>query len=163
MRVEVRKQLRSGGRALDLNIKFELEEGQSLALYGPSGAGKTSVLRMIAGLLSPDEGVIQFEGQPWYSRAGGQRVSPAGRKVGFVFQDYALFPHLTAAGNLRYACPNGDPAFIGDLLDVFDLTDVAHQRPPTLSRRATAARRPRSRPGPAPRPTTTRRTTLRPR
>jgi molybdate transport system ATP-binding protein len=71
-------------------------------LFGASGSGKTTVLRCLAGLERPDEGTIQFEGTVWSDARGGTFVAPQQRRVGFVPQDYALFPHLTVERNISY-------------------------------------------------------------
>src|SRR5512135_2002447 len=71
-------------------------------LFGPSGSGKTTILRCLAGLDSPDEGRIEFNGEVWFDAARRQSLPPRRRRVGFVPQDYALFPHLTVEHNVGY-------------------------------------------------------------
>jgi molybdate transport system ATP-binding protein len=71
-------------------------------LFGPSGSGKTTVLRCLAGLEAPDEGVIRFGDEVWFDAAAGRALPPRDRNLGFVPQDYALFPHLTVAANIGY-------------------------------------------------------------
>jgi ABC-type Fe3+/spermidine/putrescine transport system ATPase subunit len=80
---------------------LELCEGQAVALLGPSGCGKTTLLRLIAGLETPDDGEIWMAGKKVAAK-GRNTVPPRGRNVGFVFQDLALWPHLTVAGNLDF-------------------------------------------------------------
>jgi ABC-type Fe3+/spermidine/putrescine transport system ATPase subunit len=82
-------------------VSLEISEGEVVALLGPSGCGKTTLLRLIAGLETPEEGEIWIAGKRVSIR---QRniVSPPHRNVGFVFQDLALWPHLTVAGNLEF-------------------------------------------------------------
>jgi ABC-type Fe3+/spermidine/putrescine transport system ATPase subunit len=82
-------------------VSLELCEGQAVALLGPSGCGKTTLLRLIAGLETPDDGEIWIAGQKVAAK-GRNTVPPRGRNIGFVFQDLALWPHLTAAGNLDF-------------------------------------------------------------
>jgi putative spermidine/putrescine transport system ATP-binding protein len=82
-------------RAVD-GVTLEVAAGTILALLGPSGCGKTSLLRMVAGLIQPTRGQVYFAGTAM------SNVSPHRRNVGFVFQDYALFPHLSVAGNIRF-------------------------------------------------------------
>ena len=79
------------------------QAGQLLALVGPSGAGKTSVLRVLAGLMQPATGRVVVGGQVWFDRATGVNLSPQQRHVGLVFQHYALMPHLTALDNVALA------------------------------------------------------------
>jgi len=82
-------------------VSLEISEGEVVALLGPSGCGKTTLLRLIAGLETPDEGEISIAGKR-VSTGGRTIVSPPDRNVGFVFQDLALWPHLTVAGNLEF-------------------------------------------------------------
>ena len=82
-------------------VSLELREGQAMALLGPSGCGKTTLLRLIAGLETPNDGEIWIAGQKVAAK-GRNTVPPRGRNIGFVFQDLALWPHLTVAGNLDF-------------------------------------------------------------
>jgi molybdate transport system ATP-binding protein len=94
--------LRQAG-PIPLDLAFACEPGQVLAVFGPSGSGKTTVLRGIAGLYTPAEGTVRADGECWLDTAAGVVVPPHRRRVGLVFQDYALFPHLTALGNVMAA------------------------------------------------------------
>lgn len=114
---------------LDLSVELAMER-ETLALVGPSGAGKTTVLRAIAGLLRVREGRISFGGTPWVDTAGGIDLPSEGRRVGVVFQDGALFPHLTVAGNVRFGLRRGS---VDDLLERFGIRELAHARPRDLS------------------------------
>lgn len=89
-------------RSVIERVSLELREGQAMALLGPSGCGKTTLLRLIAGLETPDEGEIWIAGQKVAAR-GRNTIPPQVRNIGFVFQDLALWPHLTVAGNLDFA------------------------------------------------------------
>lgn len=82
---------------------FSCEAGQLLALVGPSGAGKSSILRLLAGLMKPVQGRIEVGGQVWLDTARGIFKTPQERRVGLVFQNYALMPHLSAAANVALA------------------------------------------------------------
>ncbi|MGY1550493.1 ABC transporter ATP-binding protein [Microbacterium sp. A588] len=84
--------------ALDLHVR----EGELLVLLGPSGCGKTTTLRCIAGLEEPSSGAIEFEGRPLFDRSAGIDIPPERRRIGMVFQSYALWPHLTVGGNIGY-------------------------------------------------------------
>ena len=106
-------------RAFDLELTLPVE--RTVALVGPSGAGKSTVLRVVAGLLEPARGGVSLDGESWTG------VPPERRRVGFVFQDYALFPHLSVRANVAYAGP------VGDLLDRFGIAHLADARPPKLS------------------------------
>lgn len=91
------------GGAIPLDVQFAVGASQTLALVGASGAGKTTVLRSIAGLYRPARGHITVDGEPWFDSATGLHLPPQHRRVGFVFQSYGLFPHLTAAANIAEA------------------------------------------------------------
>ena len=88
---------------IPLGVSLECKPGELLALVGPSGAGKTTVLRAIAGLYRPQTGRITCCGETWFDAAAGIMIPPQQRFVGLVFQDYALFPHLSARDNVRLA------------------------------------------------------------
>ncbi len=103
-------------------------------LFGPSGCGKTTVLRCLAGLETPDDGTIQFGAETWFDARQAVRLTPQQRGIGFVFQDHALFPHLTVAGNIGYGVPRADrPQRVAELLERFELTALAAQLPRELS------------------------------
>ena len=89
-------------RAFALDVALEVAPGHCLALAGPSGAGKTTVLRIVAGLLRPDAGRVACGRDVWLDTARGRDVPPERRRVGVVFQDYALFPHLSARDNVAF-------------------------------------------------------------
>jgi molybdate transport system ATP-binding protein len=89
-------------RDFELDLALDVAPGRCLALAGPSGAGKTSVLRIAAGLLLPDAGRVACGDQVWLDTARGRDVPPERRRVGVVFQDYALFPHLSARDNVAF-------------------------------------------------------------
>lgn len=88
---------------IPLDVQLASAPGELLALVGPSGSGKTTVLRSIAGLYRPQVGRILADGEVWLDTIAGIDLSPQARRVGLVFQDYALFPHLSALDNVRLA------------------------------------------------------------
>ncbi len=119
---------------LRLDVAFEIAAGECLALAGPSGAGKSSVLRAIAGLRRPERGRIACGERVWLDRERGVDLPPEARRCGYVFQDYALFGHLSAWQNVAYGLRGGrrrERAVA--LLDRFGLADRADARPRTLS------------------------------
>ncbi len=91
-----------GGPEIGAALDLPLEGAPVTVLFGPSGSGKTTVLRCLAGLDRPDTGFIRFGGETWFDAASGRFVPPERRGVGLLFQEYALFPHLTVEGNLGY-------------------------------------------------------------
>ncbi len=94
-------------RDFALDVALAVAPGRCLALVGPSGAGKTTVLRIVAGLLHPDAGRVACGDGVWLDVARGRDLPPERRQVGVVFQDYALFPHLSARDNVAFGAPGG--------------------------------------------------------
>jgi len=104
-------------------------------LYGSSGAGKTSILRMITGLLKPQKGQITVDNLIWLNTQRGINYSPQMRQVGMVFQDYALFPNMTVEKNLLFALPkNGDKRIVEEIMEVIELEGLKGKYPKLLSK-----------------------------
>lgn len=107
------------------------------ALFGRSGAGKTTIINVIAGILSPDSGRIALDADVFYDGATRVALPPERRRVGFVFQDARLFPHLSVEGNLRYglrrARAAGSPIAFETVVDVLGISPLLPRRPQTLS------------------------------
>jgi len=118
---------RLGLRSFELSLGLAVE--RTVALVGPSGAGKTSVLRVIAGLARPDAGRVELDGETWVDVERGIFLSPERRRVGLVFQEYALFPHLSVRQNVAF----GGKERVDDLLERFRLTKLTAARPRELS------------------------------
>lgn len=115
----------------DWQACFGLEKGQILAIYGASGVGKTTLLRVLAGLSQKAEGQLMVDQVDWQDSNNGCWYPPQQRKVGVVFQDYALFPHWTVLQQLRYA--SSDEVLIQMLLEAVGLTPLKDRRPAQLS------------------------------
>ncbi|HEY6117967.1 MAG TPA: ATP-binding cassette domain-containing protein, partial [Candidatus Dormibacteraeota bacterium] len=94
--------VRSRIGALDLEMECEVQDGEVVALLGPNGAGKTTLLRTIAGLASSDSCRVELDGQVLEDTATGHYVPTEARSIGFVFQDYLLFPHLSVVDNVAF-------------------------------------------------------------
>ncbi len=115
-------------------VDLELGRGKIVALLGPSGCGKTTMLRLIAGFERADRGEIVVSGRVVTRTATRTHVAPEARRVGMVFQDYALFPHLDVAGNVGYALGRRpDRARVAEVLELVGLTGLGHRRPHELS------------------------------
>jgi len=122
---------------IPLDIAFRVEPGELLALVGHSGAGKTTLMRTIAGLWFPQAARVQVNGTTWLDTTAGIALRPDQRRVGVVFQNYALFPHMTAAQNVASAIdhlPRSDRAAeAGRLLELVNLHGLGARKPAQLS------------------------------
>ena len=98
--------IRVSRRDFLLDVSFDLEAGRRLAVVGPSGAGKTPLLRAVAGLIRPDSGSISIGKDKAFDSEAGVDLPPEARRCAYVPQDYALFPHLTATANVSFGMPN---------------------------------------------------------
>ena len=120
-----------------LDVTFECGDGELLALVGPSGSGKTTVLRCIAGLATPEEGTVECNGETWLDVRAGTTTPPQRRRVGLVFQHYALFPHLDALANVTSAMshlPRRERAErAGELLARVNMEGLEARKPAELS------------------------------
>jgi molybdate transport system ATP-binding protein len=121
---------------IPLEARFECGPGELLALVGPSGSGKTTILRAIAGLVRPQVGEVRCNAETWMGE--GAFTPPQSRHVGLVFQNYALFPHMTASGNVEAALPVAlarevRAAAARELLEFVHLGGLASRRPRELS------------------------------
>jgi molybdate transport system ATP-binding protein len=132
--IDARKQLQTADGPLELAIQADIAEGEFVTLFGKSGAGKTTLLRILAGLTDPDAGTLVVGDETWFDGARAIRRAPQERKIGFVFQDYALFPNMSVRGNLEFALENKrDRAHVDELLALMELGALAHRRPAELS------------------------------
>ncbi len=104
--VALRKALRQGPQRFSLDLAFH-SAAPRVVLFGPSGAGKTQTLKMVAGLVAPDAGHVRLAGRTLFDSAQGLNLSPRQRRLGYLFQDYALFPHLTVRQNIAFALRTG--------------------------------------------------------
>jgi molybdate transport system ATP-binding protein len=111
------------------DVSLTLEVSGTIALVGPSGAGKSSILRAIAGLARPAAGRIALDDDVWFDSVAGITRPPETRRVGLVFQEYALFPHMTVRQNVGY----GGRRNVDELLERFRIAPLADARPGTLS------------------------------
>lgn len=127
-----REMLTSEGKNL-LKVDLEIAENELLCLFGHSGAGKTTLLRILAGLFNPDRGFISFSGQVWYDSAKKINLSPQQRNVGYMFQDYALFPNMTVRKNIEFAQKTRNAEEVDTLLSHFGLEALQKQYPAKLS------------------------------
>lgn len=132
--IALKKSLQATKSTMELSIECNIETGKFVTIYGPSGAGKTSTLRMLAGLLKPDQGKLTVNGNVWYDNQQRINLNPQQRKIGFVFQDYALFPNMTVRQNLEFALPKKqNKKIISEIMDIIELRELQNRKPQTLS------------------------------
>lgn len=140
IKVDISKTLRSDTRTFQLDVRFE-SASPRVVIYGPSGAGKSQLLKAVAGLMTPDRGSIELAGRSLFDSNGGVDVASQRRQVGYLFQDYALFPHLNVRQNIAFGLRRGwrnplahvDGESIAYWLRAFELEQVAQQHPHQLS------------------------------
>jgi len=138
--VSLQKSFKSKQHQFELDVSFQ-SNASRLVLYGPSGAGKTQVLKMLSGLTTPDKGHIRFNHIDMFDPMKGICTIPQERALAYVFQEYALFPHLTVMQNIAFSLRKSwfNPAQqfrhpdIDNWLDKFELRALAHQYPHQLS------------------------------
>lgn len=138
--VALHKRLHHGSQRFQLDVAFSCDEAR-VVLFGPSGAGKTQTLRMMAGIVAPDAGRVAVAGRVLYDAAAGVALTAQARQLGYVFQDYALFPHLTVRQNIAFALQRGwrNPARalrraeVEPWIERFQLQPVADHHPHQIS------------------------------
>ena len=126
-----------GGPTIRASLRLPVGRPHVLVLFGPSGSGKTTVLRCLAGLEQPDRGRVTFADETWFDAETGVQRPPQARAIGYLFQDYALFPHLTVAGNITYALQGAGAGRragrMGEVLELLHLHGLEDRRPAQLS------------------------------
>lgn len=140
IQVAVEKSLASKARQFKLEAAFSSEE-QCVVLFGPSGSGKTLTLQSIAGLVAPDAGKIALNGRVLFDSRNGVNIPSRHRKIGYLFQDYALFPHLTVLENVGFGLKQNwqwrlsrdDRRQVKEFLELFEIPQLAHSYPADIS------------------------------
>ena len=124
---------------MQLDVAARIPQGSFVSLYGPSGAGKTSILRMLAGLILPDTGYVRVQGHTWFEAAQQNGAKPSilpvqKRSIGYVFQDAALFPNMSVRKNIAFAQgKDRDVSLLEELLELTGLCSLAQRHVETLS------------------------------
>lgn len=133
LQINVKKRLGDKRReGFSLDAAVTIESGITV-LTGASGSGKTTTLRLIAGILAPDEGVIQVGAQTYFDSRRRINLSIQKRRVGYVFQHYALFPHFTAEENIAYGIKNQPREKAAEMLALFRLEHLGTRLPREMS------------------------------
>ncbi|MBK3332761.1 ATP-binding cassette domain-containing protein [Persephonella atlantica] len=133
MRLKIKKRLKGKEEDFVLDVDISVKDGSIITIFGKSGAGKTTILRAIAGLTDVDEGFIEVSGHVWFDSEKGIDLPPHKREVGFVFQDYALFPNMTVEENIAFGMKDKDTAFLEEILELTELSHLRNRMPDTLS------------------------------
>lgn len=134
IQAKIKKHLHGASGEFELDVDLQIAEGELIALFGPSGVGKTTLLRCLAGLDQPEQGSLTVNGEIWLNSAARINLPPQQRRVGYVFQDYALFPNMTVRGNLEFALRQGSAKQrVDELLALMDIGELQHRKPDTLS------------------------------
>lgn len=131
---KIQKKLQAASGEMLLDLDFIIKENEFVTLYGASGSGKTTTLRILSGLTTVDKGTITVHNTIWLDTDKKIQLPPQKRKIAYVFQDYALFPNMSVRENLRYALEKGqDKTIIEELLTLMELEQLQHQKPAQLS------------------------------
>jgi len=129
--VSIDKKIKTYKGQVRLQVEADFPAGSITKVYGPSGGGKTTFLKIIAGLIKPEQGLIKTADHIWLDTATNVNWTPQQRRVGFVFQDYALFPNMTVAQHLSYA--SNDQLLIDRLLLIGRMEAFRQHKPANLS------------------------------
>ncbi|MBC7451445.1 MAG: ATP-binding cassette domain-containing protein [Cytophagales bacterium] len=129
--IDIHKTLHSAEGDITLSITLSIRQGEFISLYGKSGAGKTMLLKILAGLVVPETGTIKTAGGYWLNTQSRMNVLPQKRNIGYVFQDYALFPNMSVRENLSFV--QKDQQQVDELLEITELVALQDKLPNTLS------------------------------
>ncbi len=133
IRLSATKKLSGTEGPFELSVDLSFPPESLVTLYGKSGSGKTTLLRILAGLEKPESGYIEVHGKVWFDSTAKVNLPPQKRKVGLVFQDYALFPTMTIRENLQFAQEKKEPQKINVLLELTGLDELRERYPSSLS------------------------------
>lgn len=134
IQLSAQKKLHTDNATFHLEIELHIKKGEHAGIIGTSGAGKTSLLRILAGLIKPDSGQLIVDGETWFDARQNINIPTQKRHIGFVFQDYALFPNMSARENLEFAFSAAiNKKRVEEVMEMLAISDVAKQKPDTLS------------------------------
>ncbi|RMA97913.1 ABC transporter ATP-binding protein [Hydrogenothermus marinus] len=134
IKIKIKKKLISTDiKPFYLDIDLQIKNNQFITIFGKSGSGKTTILRTIAGLEKADEGFIHVVDEVWLDTKKGINLPPQKRKIGFLFQDYALFPNMNVEENIKFAMEKEDKNLLEELLEILDIKNLRKRNINTLS------------------------------
>lgn len=128
-----KKKIHTANGYENLELKIQIPEFSFVTIFGKSGVGKTTLLRILAGLAIPDSGYIKVDGEIWFDSSRNINLKPQKRNIGFVFQDYALFPNMTVKEHIVFAQPQIEKENVVKLLEMFQLKGLCDRKPAQLS------------------------------
>jgi molybdate transport system ATP-binding protein len=131
--IQIEKKLSTANGTVNLNIEASLKFGELIVFFGDSGVGKTTILRILAGLCKPEKGYIKVGKSVWMDSSLNIFKPPQERNIGFMFQDYALFPNMTVLENIMFAQKEKNKKSALELIEKFGLIEFAHRKPTHLS------------------------------
>jgi len=133
LKIDIQRAMLTSEGKTNLEVSTEIQNNELLCLFGHSGAGKTTLLRILAGLTKPDKGRIVFNDTVWFDSEKKINIPPQQRNVGYMFQDYALFPNMTVEKNISFAQKEKNKDDVDKIMDLFDLETLKNQHPAKLS------------------------------
>ena len=132
--IDIIKPLYTADGIINLKVNKKINKGDFLTLFGKSGSGKTTLLRILAGLETPQSGKIVVDKEIWFDSSKKINLAPQKRNVGFVFQDYALFPNMSVRKNLEFALRNkNEIKKIDQILEIMEIENLSEMKPELLS------------------------------
>ena len=132
--IDIIKPLYTADGIIDLKVNKKINKGDFLTLFGKSGSGKTTLLRILAGLETPKSGKIVVDKEIWFDSSKKINLAPQKRDVGFVFQDYALFPNMSVKKNLEFALKNkNEIKKVDEILEIMEIKNLSNMKPELLS------------------------------
>lgn len=131
--LQIEKKIHTTNGFENLDLKIQIKKNSFVTIFGKSGVGKTTLLRILAGLEIPDKGYIIVDGETWFDSKKKINIKAQKRNIGFVFQDYALFPNMTVKENILFAQAELEREYVSKLLDMFQLKGLCNRKPAKLS------------------------------
>ena len=132
--IDIIKPLYTADGIINLKVNKKINKGDFLTLFGKSGSGKTTLLRILAGLETPKSGKIVVDKEIWFDSSKKINLAPQKRDVGFVFQDYALFPNMSVRKNLEFALRNkNEIKKVDEILEIMEIKNLSNMKPELLS------------------------------